>query len=192
MQKKEVMSNSFGIVLAIPIAIAIVGRLPQQYQQQQQQLENRLSNSNTNSNSAKKGNSNSSFNTIAHVCSLGIVHVVERNSAYPCRCISTAVHCQLRHMVHQALFNLRTHYGKAVKYHHHFYWSLTGFFSCYYQHVFVNPSVSQIIVAIHSKTFKTCKQVLSEFLKYFLKDGQKIFDKFILSFTKLKNKWVFC
>ena len=63
------MSNSFGIALAIPIAIAIVGKLPQQYQQQQQQLENRLSNSNTNSNSAKKGNSNSSFNTIAHVCS---------------------------------------------------------------------------------------------------------------------------
>ena len=59
------MSNSFGIVLAIPIAIAIVGKLPQQYQQQQQQLENRLSNSN--SNSAENGNSNSSFNTIAHV-----------------------------------------------------------------------------------------------------------------------------
>ena len=28
MEKKKVMSNSFGIVLAIPIAIAIVGKLP--------------------------------------------------------------------------------------------------------------------------------------------------------------------
>ena len=68
------MSNSFGIVLAIPIVI--VGKLPQQNQQQWQQLKNHLSNSN--SNSAKKGNS--SFNTIAHVCILLPIHWLNRQS----------------------------------------------------------------------------------------------------------------
>ena len=76
MQKQEVMSNSFRIALAI----AIVGKLSQQYQQQQQQLENRLSNTNTNTNSDKKGNSNSSFNTIAHVCILLPIHWLNRQS----------------------------------------------------------------------------------------------------------------